>query len=140
MANTVISKSSISIDLAQAVAAAAVAKGVEMGKAFAVAITDEAGHLKAFTRMDGSPLLASEIAINKAKTAIGFGFPTHGWYDFIKDDGPLALGAPHIRDLVIYGGGYPIVVDGAQVGAIGVSGGHYSEDMQVAEAGLAITT
>ena len=36
----------------------------------------------------------------------------------------------------MFGGGYPIVVDGALVGGVGVSGGHYSEDMQVAEAGL----
>jgi uncharacterized protein GlcG (DUF336 family) len=63
--------------------------------------------------------------------------PSHGWYDFIKDDGPLALGAPTgIDRLVVFGGGYPILVDGQVVGAVGVSGGHYSEDMQIAEAGL----
>ena len=57
---------------------------------------------------------------------------------FIKDDPPLADGAPTgIERLVIFGGGYPIMVDGQVVGAIGVSGGHYSEDQQVAEAGLA---
>jgi uncharacterized protein GlcG (DUF336 family) len=38
---------------------------------------------------------------------------------------------------VIFGGGYPITVEEQVVGAIGVSGGHYSEDQQVAEAGLA---
>jgi uncharacterized protein GlcG (DUF336 family) len=65
--------------------------------------------------------------------------PSHGWYDFIKDDGPLALGAPAAIDrLVVFGGGFPIVVGGAVIGAIGVSGGHYSEDMEVAEAGTKI--
>mmetsp|Transcript_18346 Transcript_18346/g.29520 ORF Transcript_18346/g.29520 Transcript_18346/m.29520 type:complete len:117 (+) Transcript_18346:820-1170(+) len=113
------------------------AKAAEMGKPMAISVCDESGNLKAFRRMDGAALMASEIAMNKAKTANGFGMPTHGWYDFIKEDGPLALGAPHIRDIVVYGGGFPIVVDDAPVGAIGVSGGHYTEDMQVAEAGLA---
>jgi uncharacterized protein GlcG (DUF336 family) len=53
----------------------------------------------------------------------------------------LALGAPTgIDRLVVFGGGYPIVVAEMVVGAIGVSGGHYSEDMQVAEAGLGALT
>jgi uncharacterized protein GlcG (DUF336 family) len=66
------------------------------------------------------------------------GNPPHGWHDVIKDDAPLAAGAPTgIDRLVIFGGGYPIQVDGAVVGAIGVSGGHCSLDQEVAEAGLA---
>jgi uncharacterized protein GlcG (DUF336 family) len=32
---------------------------------------------------------------------------------------------------------FPITVDGQVVGAVGVSGGHYSEDAAVAEAALA---
>ena len=39
--------------------------------------------------------------------------------------------------MVTFGGGYPIIQDGAAIGAIGVSGGHYSDDMEVARAGLA---
>jgi uncharacterized protein GlcG (DUF336 family) len=37
---------------------------------------------------------------------------------------------------VVFGGGYPIKIDGAIVGGIGVSGGHYEQDMKVAEAAL----
>ncbi len=32
---------------------------------------------------------AAEVAQDKACTAVGFGLPTDGWYDFIKDDPPL---------------------------------------------------
>jgi uncharacterized protein GlcG (DUF336 family) len=39
---------------------------------------------------------------------------------------------------VVFGGGFPIKVDDAVVGAIGVSGGHYTQDMEVAQAGLAV--
>ncbi|TRM85941.1 cobalamin adenosyltransferase, partial [Sulfolobus sp. A20-N-G8] len=88
-------------------------------------------------RMDGAPLLSVQVAIDKAYTAVGFGMPTHQWYDFIKNDPPLALGAPSgINRLIIFGGGYPIVLNGKIVGGIGVSGGHYTEDMKVAEAAL----
>ena len=92
-----------------------------------IAIVDDGGVLKAFSRMDGAALLSVQVAQDKAYTAVGFGMPTHGWHDFIKDDPPLADGAPTgIDRLVIFGGGYPITVDGQVVGAIGVSGGHYS--------------
>ncbi len=137
----VITKSTISASLAIRVIEAAVVQAESLGKGFAIAIVDDSGLLKAFQRMDGAPLISIQIAQDKAYTAAGFGMPSHGWYDFIKDDAPLALGAPTgIDRLVIFGGGYPIVVDDHLVGAIGVSGGHYSEDMQVAEAGLGALT
>jgi uncharacterized protein GlcG (DUF336 family) len=131
-------KASISTEASREAIAAAEAKAAEIGVAMNIAIVDDSGVLKAFSRMDGAPLLSIQIAQDKAYTAVGFGMPTHGWHDFIKDDPPLADGAPTgIDRLVIFGGGYPITVDGQVVGAIGVSGGHYSEDQQVAEAGLA---
>ena len=130
-------KQSITADLARRMIAAAEAKANEIGVPMDIAIVDESGVLKAFSRMDGAALLSVKISQDKAYTAVGFGMPTHGWYDFIKDDGPLALGAPAgIDRLVIFGGGYPITVDGTVLGASGVSGGHYSQDQQVAEAGL----
>ena len=130
-------KASISSEAAHQAIAAAEAKAVEIGVQMDIAIVDDSGVLKAFSRMDGAPLLSIQIAQDKAYTAVGFGMPTHGWHDFIKDDPPLADGAPDgIDRLVIFGGGYPIKIDGQLVGAIGVSGGHYSQDQEVAEAGL----
>jgi len=134
----VFEKQSISSELAHRVIAAAEAKATEMGVPMGIAICDEAGVLKAFSRMDGAALLAVQIAQDKAYTAVGFGMPSGGWHDFIKDDPPLAAGAVGgIDRLVIFGGGFPITVGEVIVGAIGVSGGHYSQDMDVAEAGLA---
>jgi uncharacterized protein GlcG (DUF336 family) len=132
-------KQSVSGDLARRMITAAEERARAMGVAMNIAVVDESGVLKAFSRMDGAALLSVQIAQDKAYTAVGFGMPTHGWFDFIKDDPPLAAGAPAgIDRLVIFGGGYPITVNGAVVGAIGVSGGHYSQDQEVAEAGLAV--
>ena len=109
-----------------------------LGKAFTIAIVDASGVLKALDRMDGAALISIQIAQDKAYTAVGFGMPSGAWHDFIKDDPPLAAGAPSgIDRLVVFGGGFPITVDGDCVGGIGVSGGHYSEDAAVAEAALA---
>jgi len=130
-------KPSITSDLAHRMIAAAEAKANEMGHPFVIAVVDESGVLKAFSRMDGAALLSVQIAQDKAYTAIGFGLPTDGWYAFIKHDPPLALGAPaEIDRLVTFGGGYPISIDGKVTGGIGVSGGHYTQDMVVARAGL----
>jgi uncharacterized protein GlcG (DUF336 family) len=133
----VFEKQSISSELAHRVIAAAEAKATEMGVPMGIAICDEAGVLKAFSRMDRAALFAVQIAQDKAYTAVGFGMPSGGWHDFIKDDPPLAAGAVGgIDRLVIFGGGFPITIGDTIVGAIGVSGGHYSQDMEVAEAGL----
>jgi uncharacterized protein GlcG (DUF336 family) len=102
-----------------------------------IAVVDEGGVLKAFSRMDGAPLLSVEIAKDKAYTAVAFGIPTHEWFNFIKDDPPLLHGITKTPRLIVFGGGYPIQSEGSVIGAVGVSGGHYSQDMQVAEAGLA---
>jgi uncharacterized protein GlcG (DUF336 family) len=127
----------VSASLARRLIEAGAKKGAELGKAFTIAIVDGSGVLKALERMDGAPLVSVQVAQDKAYTAVGFGISTAAWHDFIKDDPPLADGAPSgIERLVIFGGGYPIQVDGQVVGAIGVSGGHYSQDQQVAEAGL----
>ena len=129
-------KRSIDAATARRAISAAVAKSVEMNKAMCIAITDEAGVIKAFERMDGSPQLSVEISQNKAFTSASFGMPTHLWYDIIKDDPPLLHGITHTPRFVIFGGGFPITEAGQTIGAIGVSGGHYTEDMEVAKAAL----
>jgi len=130
---------SVSAELVTELIAAAQRKAEELGKPFTVAVVDESGVLKGLLRMDNAALVSVQVAQDKAYTAVGFGIPSHSWHDFIKDDPPLAAGAPTgIDRLVVFGGGYPIVIDGAVVGGVGVSGGHYSEDMEVAEAALAV--
>jgi uncharacterized protein GlcG (DUF336 family) len=138
MTQTIFQKASITLEAAQRMVAAAEVKAREMGIPMAIAVTDESGTLKAFSRMDGAALLAVQIAQDKAYTASSFGLSSDGWYDFIKDDPPLLHGVVNTKRLVIFGGGYPIKVGEQIVGGIGVSGGHYTQDMEVAQAGLAV--
>jgi uncharacterized protein GlcG (DUF336 family) len=132
-----IMKRTIDASTAQAMIEAAVAKSVEIEKKNSIAITNEAGQLKAFLAMDGAAHLTLGIAQDKAYTASAFGIATHVWWDFIKNDPPLMHGITHTPRLVIFGGGYPITIEGEMIGAIGISGGHYSDDMEVARAALA---
>ncbi len=131
-------KMSITAELATEIIEAATSKAAEIGVPMVIAVVDESGVLKAFRRMDGAALLSVEIAQNKAYTAVSFGMSTDAWFDFIKNDPPLNTGIVHTPRLVVFGGGYPIMVEGKMVGGIGCSGGHYTQDMECAKAGLAV--
>jgi len=137
MAENTFQKSSITIEAAQRLIAAAEAKSREMGLRMCIAVCDSDGTLKAFSRMDGAALLSVQIAQDKAYTAISFGMATHEWWDFVKGDDPLLHGIIKTDRLIVFGGGYPLKTEAGIIGGIGVSGGHYTQDMQVAEAGLA---
>ncbi|QIG78887.1 GlcG/HbpS family heme-binding protein [Stakelama tenebrarum] len=137
MSAKTITKSSISAALAADVLRAAEAKATEIGTPMVIAIVDESGVLKAFSRMDGAAMLSVEIAQDKAYTAVSFGMSTDAWFEFIKDDPPLLHGIIKTPRLTVFGGGYTLTLDGAVIGGIGVSGGHYEQDMVVAQAGLA---
>lgn len=133
-----IERRSISAELAEKMINAAEKKAKELGVPMSIAIVDDSGILKAFKRMDGAPLLTVDIAINKAWTASAFGVPTDQWYERIKNDPPLLAGFVHTPRLIIFGGGFPIMLDGHLIGGIGCSGGHYTQDMEVAKAALEI--
>ena len=133
----VIKKHSISSELAQKMVDEAVAKAKKIGIAENVAVLDDGGHLKAFCRMDGAPILSIEIAQNKAYTAL-FGFTTEDFFAFIKGDPSLLHGIPTLPRVAAYGGGIPIKIDGEIVGAIGVSGSTVQNDIDCAKAALAL--
>ncbi|WP_223588389.1 GlcG/HbpS family heme-binding protein [Neobacillus bataviensis] len=133
---TAIESKNISLELANKMLEAALVKGKELGIPFSIAIVDRVGNLKSFAAMDGAPVLSLEIAQNKAFSAATYNRATHEWYDRIKDDAPLLHGIVHTPRLIIFGGGYPIKINDELIGGIGVSGGHYSHDMQVCEAAL----
>jgi uncharacterized protein GlcG (DUF336 family) len=82
MAN-VVKKHSISSELAQKMVDEAVAKARELGVTENVAILDDGGNLKAFSRMDGAPILSIEMAQNKAYTAL-FGVSTQDFFTLSK--------------------------------------------------------
>lgn len=137
MSDRTFQKSTITLTAAARVIAAAEAKARELKIPMCTAVTDSDGTLKAFSRMDGAALLSVQIAQDKAYTAISFGLATHEWFEFVKTDPPLLHGIIKTDRLIVFGGGYPIKLDGAVIGGIGVSGGHYTQDMEVAQAGLA---
>ena len=138
MNRELLSRKTISCDLAHRMIAAAQQKAADLGIEVAVTVVDDSGVPRAFSRMDRAPLMAVGVSRKKALTAVGFGLPTGDWYDFIKDDPVLLHGVGCIDDFSLLGGGLPVVVDEAVVGAVGVSGAHHEQDAQCALAALSI--
>ncbi len=106
-----------------------------IGIEVAIAVTDSAGHLKHFERTDGAPFLTADVATGKAWTAASYGIATHVWNAYLTGE-PKVAQLAHIPRLMAVGGGYPIKDGGAVIGGIGVSGGTYQQDQDIAEAAL----
>src|SRR5207245_11516754 len=101
---------------------------------FAIAIHDSCGNLVMLQRLDGTQFGSTEVAKDKAYSAVAFRRPTKAFQDAIEQ------GGSNLRLLKLSGaspleGGIPIVVDGKLIGSIGVSGVTSPQDAQIAKAG-----
>jgi glc operon protein GlcG len=112
--------------------AAALAEAKRCQWVVAVAIVDDGGHLLHFSRMDGATPANAAISVEKARTAAMSRLTSGTWQERIKTR-PEMLKMPGILPVQ---GGVPIVVDGACVGGVGVSGVQSHEDEQIAKAGI----
>jgi uncharacterized protein GlcG (DUF336 family) len=75
--------------------------------------------------------------MNKAFTAAGHRKPTHAYKNAYPGEEAFGIFTQHGGRFTVFVGGFPIVVDGRVVGAIGVSGGNGEQDIAVGEAGIA---
>jgi glc operon protein GlcG len=126
----------IPMDSAKKVSAAAMAEARKNNWTMAVAITDPAGILVYYERMDGAQNAAQDVAPAKARSAALFRRPTKAFQDDVAAGG-LGLRYLSLPGVVAADGGIPLVLDGKIVGAIGISGGSNVQDGQVAAAGAA---
>ncbi|MCO8244864.1 MULTISPECIES: heme-binding protein [unclassified Haladaptatus] len=127
----------VSADVAESILGAAEEKASEIEVPMCIAVFDEGANLVAFRRMDDALLASIDIAQNKAYSAVSLKMPTHELANASQPNESL-FGIHSTNDdrIVIFGGGYPLRVDGDVVGAVGVSGGAVEEDRTVAEAGV----
>jgi uncharacterized protein GlcG (DUF336 family) len=125
----------LTLDDVKAIAAASEAEATRNQWAVAIAIVDAGGHLLWLQRLDGAAPISSEIAPAKARTAALGRRESKVYEDMINGGRVSFLSAPSLQGLLE--GGVPILVDGACVGAVGVSGVKSTEDAQIARAGIA---
>lgn len=128
------SRRALTLAAAKIVAEAAQAAAERAGWKVSIAVVDDGGHLVHFSRLDGAHLASAETAIGKARTSAMFRRPTKGIEDSINKGRFAFVNAPGVVPLE---GGVPIVVEGDVIGAVGVSGVQSSQDVEIAEAGIA---
>jgi uncharacterized protein GlcG (DUF336 family) len=98
-----------------------------------IAVVDDGGYLVGFLRMDGANALSSEAAVGKALSASMIGKPSKVLEEMINGGRTAAVSLA----MTLLEGGEPITVDGACIGAVGVSGVKSADDARVARAGIA---
>jgi uncharacterized protein GlcG (DUF336 family) len=127
----------MTLDKAQVVLKAAIAKAQEIGQPMNIAVVDAGTNLTAFTRMDGAWLGSIDIAINKAFTAKAFDLST---LELGRNSQPgdqfFGINVSNHARVMIFAGGIPIKENGEIVGAVGISGGSGAQDQAVAEAAV----
>lgn len=127
----------LGLETARAVVDAARAAAATDRIPITVAVLDDRGHDVLVERMDGASWFTAGVARAKAATAVAMSRPT-------ADLGSLATAYPQLVPLIAgqltqpfttLPGGVPLVVDGAIVGAVAVSGGTPEQDVVYASAG-----
>jgi len=104
------------------------------GRAVTVAVVDTAGVLVAFERMDGAPRFSADLAASKARTAMTFGRPTSAMEATFADRPAFTSSFVLQGDWYLGRGGFPVRVDDAVVGGIGVSGDDAEREEDLARA------
>ena len=119
---------------------AAIEKAESFGIAATVAVVDEGGHLMLLERMDGGRFHTVHSSTTKAVSSSSNKRPTttrgaqNQELDTLHAIG-LTLAAGTQRWTAMEGG-FPIIVDGECIGGIGVSGGDWQQDEDIAIAAL----
>jgi uncharacterized protein GlcG (DUF336 family) len=131
------------ITLRQAYAAlrAAEEKATAIGIPVNIAVLDAGAHLKTFSRMDGAVLGSIDVATRKAMTAALFQARSEAVWEYCKPGAPAPALELSNGGLAPFAGGIPLRgPQGEILGAIGVSGGTVAQDLEIAEAGVAVLT
>lgn len=129
------SKQVLTLDDVKKIAAAAEAEANANNLAVTISIVDDGGHLLWLQRLDGAAPISVNIAPAKAKTAALGRRETKIYEDMINNGRFSFMTAPNLDGMLE--GGVPVMVNGACLGAVGVSGVKSAEDAQIAKAGIA---
>ena len=126
----------VTLEQARVVLAAAEAEAVAQNLNVAIAVVDTAGNLVAFVKRDDTQTASVVVSQDKARSAAVFKRSTKAFQDNVAEGG-AGLRVLTLEGVVAAEGGVPLLVNGAIVGAIGVSGGTSAQDGVIAAAGVA---
>jgi glc operon protein GlcG len=124
---------SIGLDKAKQVLAAAEAEAVKKNWKMNIAVVDTNGELVLFERMEGAQIASGSISTNKARTAARFRRETRVFYNGYESGHTFA--GTLDPTLTASPGGFPLVEGGKLIGGIGCSGGTGDQDAAICKIG-----
>jgi glc operon protein GlcG len=128
----------IGVDQALKAISAAAAEAKKHNWKMSISVVDPAGNLITHATMDGTQYASIAISQGKARTAALFRRPSGAFQTAVNSGAPSTLSILALNSGVASEGGFPIVVDGKLIGAIGASGGIFTQDAVTAKAGLEV--
>ena len=127
-------KKTLSLEAARVALAAAEAEALRNNWKVVIAVVDDGGHTLLLARLDGAQWSSIETAVEKARAAVAWKRPSRLLEEAVNNGRTAFLSIT--QGMAVLQGGVPIEVDGAIVGAVGVSGVRAADDEVIALAGI----
>lgn len=134
MAITLPTRRTLTLEAARVALAASEAEALKNGWRVVIAVVDDGGHPVLLARLDNAQWSSISTAVEKARAATAWKRPTRLLEESVNN-GRTAF-VTISQGMALLQGGVPIEVDGAVLGAVGVSGVKASDDEIVALAGV----
>ena len=128
------SKKTLSLEAARVALAAAEAEARRNNWRVVIAVVDEGGHTLALVRLDGTQWSSVDTAVEKARAAVAWKRPTRLLEESVNQGRTAFVSIS--QGMALLQGGVPIEVEGAIIGAVGVSGVKASDDEVIALAAV----
>lgn len=129
----------MTLSLAEALSKCVEKKAREMGVNAVVAVSDSGARPILVHSMDNAYIASYDIALKKAYTVVSLKMSTLELKNLASPGGSL-YGIQNTNDgqIVIFGGGDPLIVGGRIIGGLGVSGGTEEQDTALSEYGASV--
>ncbi len=133
------SPQSITLDKAKRLIERVEQKAAQMGVKAVVAVSNTAARPVAIECMDDSYIASYDVALNKAYTVVALKMSTIKLKGLSNPGQPLyGIQFTNGGQIVIFGGGDPLVYNGKIIGGLGVSGGSEEQDTELSAYGASI--
>ncbi len=131
--------SEMTLDLARRIAKRVEEKAKEIGVKPVVAISNTAARPVLVECTDDSYIASYDVALQKAYTVVALKMPTKTLKTLAQPGGSLyGIQFTNSGQIVIFGGGMPLIYNGKIIGGLGVSGGSEEQDTALADFGASV--
>jgi glc operon protein GlcG len=127
-------KKTLTLEAARVALAASEAEALRNNWKVVIAVVDDGGHTLLLARLDGAQWSSIGTAVEKARASVAWKRPSRLLEESVNNGRTAFLSIT--QGMAVLQGGVPIEVEGALVGAIGVSGVRAADDEVIALAGV----